>query len=575
VREKLQGTFVKRASLHTLQRLVWFLAVALAAGCRLERQSVRIEQFPGGAPLSVAIPNGWRVAYGDLLTTALPDQVQLMEAGTSAEAVGAVAAGRTRLALARMRDATGLTAEPFAAVALSLLVPLTFPIEDVDLDQARALTAGQIGDWRFLGGPGVPVRPVIWGTDDDAASAAALLGLSPVAPVTTPAERVTAGGLVLYLGEPPSPALKALRVDGRLPNEDGYPLVERRVVVGRAEDLPAVRAVAGLLRSQEERRQAPRVVLDAVGDVMLGRGVGQVMRERGMSYPFEAVQPLLVGSDLRFANLELPLTERGAPAAKRYTFRAPPRVADALRDGGFTLLSLANNHMLDYGYEGLLDTVIALDQAGIAHAGAGRSADEAHAPAVVTVHGLRIALLAYVNVPDDVGSGFSTRAGAAGPGTPGVAWGTTEAVRRDVAAARAQADLVIVSLHAGFEYTAAPNAVQRQLAHAAVEAGAALVVGSHPHVLQGVEFYRGVPIVYSLGNFVFDLDDDDLRQPGLPSVLSAVLRVTLDRSGVRALRFLPVQIDQRDGRPVPVHGPEARPVLERLYRLSAALEEGG
>lgn len=566
---------MRRSGVHPLQQLVWLLAVALAAGCRFERQPVRIEQLPQDGPLFVAIPSSWRAAYADLLTAAAPVQVQLVDVDGSADAVGAVATGRARLALARMSDATGLAAEPFTAVPLTLLVPLTFPIDEVNLDQARALAAGQIGDWRLVDGPALPVRPVIWGTDEDAAAVAAVLGLPPVAPVTVPAERVAAGGLVLYLGETPSPALKPLRVDGRLPDEDGYPMVERRVVVGRVKDLPAVRAMAGLLRDQGGRRQSARVVLDAVGDVMLGRSVGQAMRERGMTYPFEAVQPLLAGSDLRFANLELALTERGIPAAKRYVFRAPPAAAAILRFAGFTLLSLANNHVLDYGHEGLLDTVAALDQAGIAHAGAGRSHDEAHAPAVVTVHGLRIALLAYVNVPDDVGSGFSTRAGAAGPGTPGVAWGTAEAVRRDVTAARAQAELVIVSVHAGFEYTATPNAVQRELAHAAVEAGAALVLGSHPHVLQGVEFYRGVPIVYSLGNFVFDLDDDDLRQPGLPSVLSAVLRVTLDRSGARALRFLPVRIDERDGRPVPVRGSEAQPVLERLYRLSAALEEGG
>lgn len=557
--------------MRALTPLLWLMLTLAAVACHRERPALRIEQLPGTGPLSVAVPSGWRAVYGDLLTAAHPDRVQLLEVSTTAGAAAAVAGGRARLALVRASDATGLAVEPFATVPLTLLVPFTFPVDDVRLDQARALAAGQIGDWRPLDGPAVPVRVVLWGNDNDAAAAAAVLGLPPVAPVAAPAERLAAGGLALHMGAPPSPALKPLRVDGRFPDEDGYPLLERRAVVGNVNDLPVVRAVAALLRAQDQRRQ-PRVVLDAVGDIMLDRSVGQAMRERGMTYPFEAVQSLLAGSDLRFANLELPLTERGAPAAKRYVFRAPPAAAAALRGAGFTLLSLANNHLPDYGHEGLLDTLAALDQAGIAHTGAGRSQEEAHAPAVVTVNGLRIALLAYVNVPDDAGSGFSTRAWAAGPATPGVAWGTVEAVRRDVAAARAQADLVIVSIHAGFEYTAVPNAVQRELAHAAVDAGAMLVLGSHPHVLQGVEFYRGAPIVYSLGNFVFDLDDDDRRQPGLPSVLSAVLRVTLDRSGVRALRFLPVVIDERDGRPVPVNGPEARSVLERLYRVSAALE---
>ncbi len=561
--------------MRALISLLWLVLMLVAAACHREQPSLRIEQLSGTGPLSVAMPSGWRTAYGDVLTAASSDRIQLLEVSTTADAAAAVASGRARLALVRAADATGLAAEPFAAVPLTLLVPFAFPVDDVSLDQARALAGGQIADWRVLGGPALPVRAVLWGHDTDVAAAASLLDLTPVAPVTAPAARLTAGELALHLGPSPSPMLKALRVDGRLPEEDGYPLREQRVVVGQTHDLPTVRAVAALLRAQAERGRPPQVVLDVVGDIMLGRGVGQTMRERGAGYPFEAVQPLLAGSDLRFANLELPLTERGAPAAKRYVFRAPPAAAAALRSAGFTLLSLANNHLLDYGQDGLLDTLAALDQAGIAHAGAGRSQEEAHTPAVVTVNGLRIALLAYVNVPDDAGSGFSTRAWAAGPATPGVAWGTVEAVRRDVAAARAQADLVVVSLHAGFEYSATPNTVQRELAHAAVEAGAALVLGSHPHVLQGVEFYRGVPVVYSLGNFVFDLDEDDRRQPGLPSVLSAVLRVTLDRTGVRTLRVLPVVIDERDGRPVPVSGPQARPVLERLYQLSAALAEGG
>src|SRR5262249_21692918 len=159
----------------------------------------------------------------------------------------------------------------------------------------------------------------------------------------------------------------------------------------------------------------------------------------------------------------------------------------------------------------------------------------------------------------------------AGPSSPGVAWGDPEAVRRDVAAARAQADIVIVAMHSGNEYTAPPNPTQRDLAYAAIDAGAALVLGAHPHVLQGIELYRGAPIVYSLGNFVFDLDDDDRRAPGLPSVLTGVLRVRIGRDGVHGLELRPAQIDQRELRPVPVTGAAARAVYDRIYPLTDAL----
>jgi poly-gamma-glutamate synthesis protein (capsule biosynthesis protein) len=180
-------------------------------------------------------------------------------------------------------------------------------------------------------------------------------------------------------------------------------------------------------------------------------------------------------------------------------------------------------------------------------------------------------VLGYVNTPNDGVSGWVAESMRAGSATPGVAWGTVEAIRRDVAAAKTQADLVIVALHAGWEYAGPPGALQRELAHAAVDAGAALVLGAHPHVLQGIELYKNAPIVYSLGNFVFDADADDRRQPGMPTLLSGVLRVRLGPEGVRGLELRPVLIEPREGRPFPVSGAAARPVYDRLYSLTDAL----
>ncbi|MDQ6740937.1 MAG: CapA family protein, partial [Actinomycetota bacterium] len=160
----------------------------------------------------------------------------------------------------------------------------------------------------------------------------------------------------------------------------------------------------------------------------------------------------------------------------------------------------------------------------------------------------------------------------AGAGRPGVAWGTPDAISRDVASARLRADLVVVALHAGFEYIDSPNSIQKDLAHAAIDAGAALVLGAHPHVLQGIEYYHGGVIAYSLGNFVFDLDDSDRSHLGLPSVLTCILRVTLDAHGVTGLQIYPAIINSTDFRPEPVIGDAAKPVYDRLYRLTDALK---
>ncbi|MFQ5880117.1 MAG: CapA family protein [Dehalococcoidia bacterium] len=314
------------------------------------------------------------------------------------------------------------------------------------------------------------------------------------------------------------------------------------------------------------------VTLAAVGDVMLGRGVGDLARDQGRRYPLAEVAGVLGRADIAFANLEAPLTDVGRPQVKDFVFRADPASADALAWSGIDVVSLANNHAMDYGGQGLLATIDALDEAGIDHVGAGADGGDAYRPLVVTVRGLRIAFLAYVNVPDDSVSGFSTRGVAAGPSAPGVAWGTAQTIGRDVERARVMADLVVVSLHSGYEYQEMPNDLQVELAHAAVDAGAHLVLGHHPHVLQGLESYGDGLIAYSLGNFVFDLDETDYAQPGLPSALSAVLMVTLGRQGVEGYEVVPVRIDPAEGRPLLAEGEAARPVRERLERLSALLE---
>jgi poly-gamma-glutamate synthesis protein (capsule biosynthesis protein) len=138
----------------------------------------------------------------------------------------------------------------------------------------------------------------------------------------------------------------------------------------------------------------------------------------------------------------------------------------------------------------------------------------------------------------------------------------------DVTAAKQQADLVLVAFQAGLEYTETPITLQVDSAHAAIDAGASVVFGHHPHVLQGIETYKGGVIIYSLGNLVFDFDYLDYAFPGLPSALTGMLSVTLSKSGVVSCEFIPMVVAEADGRPRPVSGVEAAQVLERMQRLS-------
>lgn len=238
------------------------------------------------------------------------------------------------------------------------------------------------------------------------------------------------------------------------------------------------------------------LVITAVGDLMIDASAAPFTAEFGFAYPFEATADLLRDGDLTIANLEGPLSRRGRPEVdKRFTFRVPPLSAHAMRLAGIDAVTLGNNHSLDQGPLGLEETLAALREAGIAAAGAGASEREARRPAALERRGLRIALLSYSNT-------FPEEFWAKGP-NPGTAYGDRQAVESDVRAARRRADLVLVAFHWGAELAPEPKEYQTALARLAVEAGADAVLGTHPHTLQGLEWYRGAPIFYSLGNFAF------------------------------------------------------------------------
>ena len=303
----------------------------------------------------------------------------------------------------------------------------------------------------------------------------------------------------------------------------------------------------------------PTVTIGLVGDLMFARDVVTLMEQHGPGYAFERVTPLFAGVDLLVGNLEGTFSDRGERLDKYYTFRAPPRLAVALRDAGFDAVSLANNHALDYGPVSLADTRATLDAIGVGYFGAGAGTDEAMRPLVLEAPAGRVALLGFSAVASSV---FASKSG------PGVARATAEVVATEVGAAAADVDYVVVVFHFGREYDAVPTSEQRALAHAAADAGAVLVVGHHAHVLQPWERRGDALILYGLGNFVFDLDREDLATLGEGPFATVVAVVELSEHAPPRLAFLPAYIDPDENRPRPATDAEAARMKDALRQLS-------
>ena len=316
--------------------------------------------------------------------------------------------------------------------------------------------------------------------------------------------------------------------------------------------------IAALLLINPLISHAAPVVINAVGDVMLAGPWEQSIRKKGYDFPFAGVAAELANGDITIANLETPLATGGTEFTdKRFRFRGAPAIAPALKKARINAVTLANNHIMDFGAEALTDTLDYLDREGIARIGAGGSLAESRRPVIMTVRGTRVALLGYsLTQPLEF---------FAAERRPGTAPGYEKFVTADIAAARQQADFVIVSIHWGTEGKTGVQEYQRKTARAAIDAGADVIIGHHPHVLRGIERYRRGIIFYSLGNFTF-------AGKGTTADFSAIIRLHLDDNR-RQAEIIPLDILYRrvGFQPRVLKGREGIRVIERLNRLSEPL----
>ncbi|MBI5969851.1 MAG: CapA family protein [Deltaproteobacteria bacterium] len=317
-------------------------------------------------------------------------------------------------------------------------------------------------------------------------------------------------------------------------------------------------AVFALILTLPSLAFADEIKIICVGDVMLSRHIGKVIAARGDKFPFERIKTTLAQGDVVFGNLESVLGDKDDKIQfpdKPFNFIAPLSMAKTLKDAGFTVMGLANNHAMDYGGGALAKTKIALDAKGIKSFGAGADIDAARTPAIVEIKGVKFAFLGY-------GIGHSSDIYAAAK-RPGVAPVNSPIIAKDVKAARAKADVVIVSLHWGAEYENTPTDKQRETAHKIIDAGADLLIGHHPHVMQGIEIYKDKIIAYSLGNFLFD-------QKGKGTDRGFILVINYDGKNLKSASVIP--LDRfLSFYPKPAEGEIKKEILDELKRITGTV----
>jgi poly-gamma-glutamate capsule biosynthesis protein CapA/YwtB (metallophosphatase superfamily) len=413
-------------------------------------------------------------------------------------------------------------------VPLALVVHATRPTTDVAVANARRITTSGATRWSAIGQSGGQMR--VLSTEDRRASEVLreVRGSRNVLGVV-PADAVDA-------------RVRVLTVDGRHPLRDPehYPLRIRSV------------------------RPVPEVTtITAVGDIMLGRRVG----DRHRANPGAPLAPLgkrLAGAEITVGNFESTLSAAGSPTQGGDSFAASPRVRPALRAAGFDLLSLANNHVGDYGDRALRQTLDRFDSARIETVGAGRNLDAARRPVIIERDGVRVGFLAVDSI-GETPSATGTRAGTnrlnMPPRTGPLNRSQLMRLTSDIRALDRRVDTVVVLTHWGTQYTHRPEPSQRTAARAFADAGADLVIGGHPHWVQGYEMAGSAVVVHSLGNFIFDMDFQTKTREGI------FLEILLWGGAVKAVEPVPYVIDGAFT-PRLVRGDRGRGILNDVWSSS-------
>ena len=299
------------------------------------------------------------------------------------------------------------------------------------------------------------------------------------------------------------------------------------------------------------------MVIGFTGDVMIGRLVNETINKTSISYPWGNILPLLKENDLNIINLETTLTKSKLAVPKVFNFKSDPEHIETLVQGHIDVVTLANNHALDFSDEGLFETIKMLDNKNIKYVGAGVNENEARKLIIIKKKNIRIGIIGYTdNEPD-------WKAGKEKPGINFIRVGDIERVKQDITRVRDKVDMLVVTLHWGPNMRQKPTQKFIDFAHSLVDNGVDIVHGHSAHIFQGIEVYKNKIIMYDTGDFV----DDYMVTPGLRNDTSFLFRIYTTKERLEKIELIPVLISNMQVNIAPPN--LALQILEKMKRLSA------
>ena len=312
----------------------------------------------------------------------------------------------------------------------------------------------------------------------------------------------------------------------------------------------------GLTLTSGNTAQPLKIV--AGGDIMLGSWIEDIIHEEGYDYPFRKINSIISGTDIFFANLEAPFGDSDSAYEKTYTFHVLMDLVQVLTAGKINVVSLANNHIMDYGINDLVSTLNILEKNKIHCTGAGLNLRNARKPAQIEIKGNKIIVAGYsLTFPEEFWATDST---------PGTCFPSHSFLYKDIKSFKKNNDIVIVSFHWGGELLNQPKEYHIELAHNAINAGADLIIGHHPHVVQGIEIYKNKIVAYSLGNFIFGSYSENVRE-------SMLLELLYGTNGIEQCKVHPINVYNKEVnfQPCFLGGYKKTKFLQDLQNLSQEL----